>query len=105
MNLHQLEIFLAVAKCRNFSKAASKVYLTQSAVSMQIKQLENELGISLFDRLGKTTHLTTAGIILEEHASRILGEIVNLYQAVDDLKELERGRVTLGASTTPGIYI
>ncbi len=105
MTLHQLEIFLAVAKCQHFSKAASEVYLTQSAVSMQIKQLENELGISLFDRLGKTTHLTTAGKVLEEHASRILGEVVNLYQAIEDLNGGERGHVTLGASTTPGIYI
>ena len=105
MNLHQLEIFLAVARHRHFSKAAAELDLTQSAVSMQIKQLEEELGVPLFDRLGKTTHLTTAGMILEEHASRILGWVREIYQSIEELQGLERGSVAVGASTTPGIYI
>ena len=105
MNLHQLEIFLAVARHRHFSKAAAELGLTQSAVSMQIKQLEETLGVPLFDRLGKTTHLTTAGMLLEEHASRILGGVREIYQSIEELKGLDRGSVALGASTTPGIYI
>ncbi len=105
VNLHQLEIFLAVARCRHFSKAATELDLTQSAVSMQIKQLEQELGVPLFDRLGKTTHLTTSGMLLEQHASRILGAVREVYQSIEELKGLERGSVALGASTTPGIYI
>ncbi|MBI1928417.1 LysR family transcriptional regulator [Candidatus Poribacteria bacterium] len=105
MNLHQLEIFLAVARHQHFSKAAAELYLTQSAVSMQIKQLEEELGVPLFDRLGKKTHLTAAGMILEKHASRILGQVRALYQSMKELKGLESGSIAVGASTTPGIYI
>ena len=105
MNLRQLKIFLTVAKYRHFSKAAQELHITQSAVSMQIKQLEETLGVILFDRLGKTVHLTAAGRILEEQALRILGVEREIYQAIEELKGLERGSVAVGASTTPGIYI
>jgi len=105
VNLRQLKIFLTVAKYRHFSKAAQELHITQSAVSMQIKQLEETLGVILFDRLGKTVHLTAAGRILEEQALRILGVEREIYQAIEELKGLERGSVAVGASTTPGIYI
>ena len=71
---------------------------------MRIKQLEEALGVPLFDRLGKGTHLTSAGRILEEHALRILGIEREIYQSIEELKGLERGSVAVGASTTPGIY-
>jgi DNA-binding transcriptional LysR family regulator len=105
VNLHQLKIFLMVAKHQHFSKAAEELHLTQSAVSMQIKQLEETLGAALFDRLGKTTHLTAAGRILEEQALRMLGIEREIYQAIEELKGLKRGSVAVGASTTPGVYI
>ena len=105
MNLHQLEIFLAVARHQHFSRAAAELHLTQSAVSMQIKQLEEELGVLLFDRLGKGTHLTSAGRVLEEKAYHILGQVREIHQSIEELEGLERGSVAVGASTTPGIYI
>ena len=105
MNLHQLEIFLAVARHQHFSRAAAELHLTQSAVSMQIKQLEEELGVLLFDRLGKGTHLTSAGRVLEEKAYQILGQVREIHQSIEELEGLERGSVAVGASTTPGIYI
>ena len=105
MNLRQLEIFVAVAKHQHFSRAATELHLTQSAVSMQIKQLEEGLGVLLFDRLGKGTHLTSAGRLLEEKAYQILGQVREIHQSIEELEGLERGSVAVGASTTPGIYI
>ncbi len=105
MTLHQLRIFLAVAEQQHFSRAAHSLHMTQSAVSTQVKLLEEELNTQLFDRLGKTTHLTDAGRVLEEHARRILGEVRQAYQAMEELEGLNRGHVALGASTTPGTYL
>ena len=105
MNLHHLETFLAVAKHQNFSRAAEELYLSQSAVSIQIKQLEEEFGIPLFDRLGRATKKTIVGEIFEERALQILGIIREIYQSIEDVKGLERGHVAVGASFSPGIYI
>jgi len=59
INLHQLKVFLLVAEQKNFSKAAAVLGMTQPSISIQIKKLERDLGVSLFDRLWRSTHLTT----------------------------------------------
>ena len=61
MEIRQLEYFVAVAEEANFTRAAARVHISQSGVSAQIRQLEQDLGAPLFDRSGRTASLTTAG--------------------------------------------
>jgi LysR family transcriptional regulator, putative pyruvate carboxylase regulator len=78
METEQLKGFIAVASEKSFSKAARKVYRTQSAVSLRIKALENELGVRLFDRTGRKTTLTKDGAILLELVSPLMRDIETL---------------------------
>ncbi|MEO8011804.1 MAG: LysR family transcriptional regulator, partial [Dokdonella sp.] len=83
--LRQLQIFCAVARTSSFVRASEELHLTQPAVSMQIKQLETALGIDLIQRHGKRLELTEAGSLFLEHASRVLGE---LHDAEETLNQL-----------------
>src|SRR5437588_52323 len=76
MDLAQLEVFLAVAREGRFSRAAEKLYRTQSAVSQTIRKLEDELGEPLFDRSSREGLLTDAGRVLHEYAEKLLHSIV-----------------------------
>jgi DNA-binding transcriptional LysR family regulator len=105
MNLKQLESFVAVVEAKSFTRAAQKMFITQPAISFQIKALEEHLGIQLLDRTDQEVALTEGGEILYREAKKILlfyGEIVN---GIDQLKNLEAGVLKLGASTIPGEYI
>lgn len=105
MTLRQLEVFLAVARARSFRRAAERIALSQSALSQQVKELERELGASVFDRLGRTVALTEAGRLLEEHAQRLFATLQGARDAIGELRGLDRGSLVLGASSTPGIYL
>lgn len=74
LQIDYLRTFIALAEAKNFTKTGRQVNLSQSAVSMQIKRLENEVGKQLFDRAGKTVRLTTEGNILINYARRIVKE-------------------------------
>jgi len=104
LTLHQLRVFRAVARERNFTKAAAQMGLTQSAVSVQIRDLGAILGAPLFDVLGKKVHLTDAGRLLEEHAARAEGLLREISQDFSALREIGVGSVRIGASTSIGIY-
>lgn len=105
MTLRQLEIFLAVSRARSFRKAAQGVALSQSALSQQIKELERELGLPVFDRLGRAVKLTEAGRLIEEHAQRVFATLQGAQDAIAELRGVDRGSLRLGGSTTPGIYV
>ncbi|HZS51596.1 MAG TPA: LysR family transcriptional regulator, partial [Bryobacterales bacterium] len=68
MDFDQLRSFVEVARLKNFSRAAGKLGLTQPAISTQIRQLEDEFGVRLFDRIGKKVFLTQPGLLLLDHA-------------------------------------
>jgi len=105
MNLKQLESFVAVVEAKSFTRAAKIMFITQPAISFQIKALEEHLGIQLLNRTDQEVSLTEGGGILYREAKKILlsyGEIVN---GIDQLKNLEAGILKLGASTIPGEYI
>ena len=104
LTLHQLRIFRAVARLRNFTKAAAEMGLTQSAVSVQVRGLGAILGAPLFDVLGKKVHLTDAGRLLEEHAARAEGLLREISQDFSVLRDVGAGSVRIGASTSVGIY-
>lgn len=96
MDLRQLEYFVAVAETANFTRAAERVHITQSGVSAQIKALEHELGVRLFDRTGRTARLTDAGSAALRYARAALDAAADLRDAIDDVTGLLRGRLTVG---------
>jgi DNA-binding transcriptional LysR family regulator len=105
MTFRQVEIFLAVARAKSFTRAAETLHASQSTLSQHVLELERELDVRLFDRLGRTVTLTEAGRLLEEHASRIVASLASARRTLDELKGLARGSLVIGASTTPGIYL
>lgn len=100
-----LRTFLAVARHRNFTRAAEALYVTQPAVSRRVARLERQLGLPLLERLGKAIHLTEAGEALAREATGLLGEVERLAESVRARRSGERGRLRIGASTTPGLYL
>lgn len=104
LTLHQLRLFRAVARHRNFTRAAEELGLSQSAVSVQIRELGAILGAPLFELLGKKVHLTDAGRLLEEHAARAEGLVRELSQDFAAFRKDGAGTVRVGASTSVGTY-
>lgn len=100
VTIRQLEVFVHAARELNFSRVGETMHLTQPAVSMQIRQLEEAVGIALFDQAGKRKTLTEAGTLLLEHASRILGELQDAEQSLQALKGLAGGSITVGLVST-----
>lgn len=99
MEFQQLRGFYYSARLGNLTKAAEKISVTQSAVSQQIKSLEDELGIKLFDRFGPKKNLTPDGQVFFELISPIILEIENIQNTFEDMKGAQTGRVTLAATT------
>ncbi|WP_079079275.1 LysR family transcriptional regulator [Streptomyces sp. DSM 15324] len=96
MELRQLEYFVAVAEEQNFTRAAERVHISQSGVSAQIRRLERELGAELFDRSARTVTLTVAGKAALGHARAALAAAGAVGQAVGEVTDLIRGRLTVG---------
>jgi DNA-binding transcriptional LysR family regulator len=105
MNPHHLRTFLAVRRHLNYTRAAEEVFLTQPAVSRQVRQLEEELGVRLFEQIGKSLHLSDAGETLAAEAEKLLGAMERTAEAVRFHRSAERGSIRIGASTTPGFYL
>src|SRR5579872_615876 len=101
----RIRVFHAVATQLNYSKAAQELGISQPAVSFHIRGLEEELGISLFERVGKQLFLTAAGRILEEDTARMLLLEEEARIALTELAGLDRGVLVVGASATIGIYL
>jgi DNA-binding transcriptional LysR family regulator len=98
MELRQLEYFAAVARHRHFGRAASEVYVTQSALSQQIARLEAELGVRLLERTPKGVEMTPAGAELNQHAASILKEIALARAAIDGHRGAARGTARIAAT-------
>ncbi len=96
IELRHLRYFLAVAEAAHFTRAAEAIYVSQPTLSQQIKQLEADLGTTLFDRIGKRVMLTEAGKILQAHAQRIFTELEQAQQAIQELEGLQRGELAVG---------
>lgn len=104
-NLRQLKSFVYVAQQKSFTKAAKLLYMTQPAVSAQIKALEERLDVQLMERNDKQVVLTEAGEIFLVEAERILASYERIVESLDELKGLRRGHLRIAASTIPGEYI
>jgi len=105
MNFKQLEAFLWVAELQSFTKAARQLYISQPAISFQIKALEEDLQAPLFQRGDKKVMLTEAGRILYPEAKKMLRHYQKIKEGLEDLKGLKTGHLMVGASTIPGEYI
>ena len=105
MDFDQLITFLEVAKQGSFSRAGEKVFRSQSAVSAQIRQLEQEYGDRLLDRSGKSVKLTPAGKVLFEYAERLKNLRDESLMAVADHGRMPRGTLLVGANEATCLYV
>jgi LysR family transcriptional regulator, low CO2-responsive transcriptional regulator len=104
VSLHQLSVFGAVARHQSFTRAAEELSISQPAVSAHVRELERLYGVELFEQIGRRVRLTEAGRLLAEYTDRLLALVEESRRALDELKGLERGHLTVGASTIPGAY-
>ena len=105
LTLHQLNILQAVARGGSFSRASRELHLSQPAVSMQIKQLEESLGLPLFEQIGKRIHLTEAGKEVLTYARAITQQLDELEGVLNRLKGLSGGRLRISVATTANYFI
>jgi DNA-binding transcriptional LysR family regulator len=105
MELSQLEVFVAVARERTFSRAAEKLFRTQSAVSQTIRKLEDELGEALFDRSSREGVLTDAGQVLHEYAEKLLNLRSEAAESLVELRELQKGKLVIAANEFTALYL
>ena len=105
VTLRQLRIFEAVARHTSLTRAAAELHLTQPAVSMQMKQLEEQIGLPLVEQIGKRLYLTEAGHELSRHARRMAAQIDDLKAAMDELRGLECGLLRLAVVSTANYFV
>lgn len=96
VEIRHLHYFMAVCEELHFTKAAEKLGISQPTLSQQIRILENELGMPLFDRIGKKIVVTEAGSLLFSYATEMLTTLQNVKDAIKDLQELQGGQISVG---------
>jgi DNA-binding transcriptional LysR family regulator len=95
LTLRQLQIFVIASRLPSFARAAEELHLSQPAVSMQIRQLEEAVGLPLFERIARRLTLTEAGERLSHHASRIIGEIKDIEDTMTSLAQADSGTIAV----------
>jgi DNA-binding transcriptional LysR family regulator len=105
MDIHQLRVFTSVFKNRSFSKASEALHLTQPTISNHIKALEDEFACKLFDRMGRTIIPTKEAEVLYGKSTEIIEKADALKEALGQLKKETTGKLVIGASTIPGVYL
>jgi len=100
VTFRQLRLLEAVARNSSFTRAAEEMYLTQPAVSTQIKQLEDEVGMPLFEQMGKKIFLTEAGREVYAFSRTIAQQFRDIESVLDDMKGVKRGTLTLAVTST-----
>jgi DNA-binding transcriptional LysR family regulator len=105
MDLDQLHTFLEIVRLKSFSKAAQTCYRTQPAISAQVRQLEQELNTTLFERLGTRISLTVAGKIFAEYAEQILELRRRAQDSINELEKAPRGELVIAANEATCIYV
>ncbi len=105
MDLFQLETFLAVVEEKGFSRAATRLHRTQSAVSQTISKLEDELGETLFERSSREGAVTDAGAVLLRYAEELLNLRGRAQGALRELRELQHGKLSIAANEFTALYL
>lgn len=104
VTIRQLRVFEAVGRLKSYTRASEELHLSQPGVSMQIKQLEENLGIDLFEQVGKKIFLTEAGHEMYQ-ASRIIENQLNeVEQILEDIKGVRRGRLVIAVASTANYF-
>ncbi|WP_138431959.1 transcriptional regulator CynR [Fodinibius saliphilus] len=105
MELRQLKYLVSIAEEGTFTAAAEKLFISQSALSQQVKRMEEELGVPLFDRSRNRLRFTEAGEILHQRAKKIINEVKEAKNAIEDLEGLCRGTLSIGVVQTVNAYL
>src|SRR5690349_23895037 len=105
MNLHQLRIFCSVVEYGGYTRAAETLYMTQPAVSLQVRALERSLQVKLFEHVNQRLAVTEAGHALYQCALPMLNAEKEAERVLAELKGAVRGKLVVAANTTGGMYI
>jgi DNA-binding transcriptional LysR family regulator len=105
LTLRQLQVFESAARHLNYSRAAEELYLSQPAVSMQIRQAEEAVGLPLFEQAGKKLHLTDAGRELLHYSRAISQQLQEMEAVFGEMKELERGHLDISVVSTANYFM
>jgi len=100
ITFRQLKVFEAAARHLSYTRAADELHLSQPGVSMQIKQLEESIGLPLFEQIGKKMHLTLAGKEIHAYSERISNMLDEIEVVLDEFKGLQSGRLAISVATT-----
>jgi len=101
MDIKQLRYFIAIAEEKNITAAANRLHMSQPPLSIQLKQLEEELGVKLMERIGKSMELTDKGKVLYNRAVHLVNSVEQLKNEVQDTEEGKRGVLAVGINTLP----
>jgi len=104
LTLRQLKVFESVSRNLSFSRAAEELYLTQPAVSMQIKQLEGNVGLPLFEQMGKRIYLTDCGKELYRYSCAISQQLADMELVLAEMKGMGHGKLTLSVVNTANYF-
>ncbi|SMO74370.1 LysR substrate-binding domain-containing protein [Gracilimonas mengyeensis] len=105
MEVRQLKYLLSIGREGTFTAAAEKLFISQSALSQQVKSMEEELGVPLFDRSRNRLHFTEAGALLHQRAKHIVREVEEAKKAIHELEQLYRGTLRIGVVQTINAYL
>ncbi len=105
ITFRQLRVFLEVAQSGSMTRAAESLHLTPPAVSMQVKELESQVGLPLFDREGRQVSLSTAGEYFLVHARRLMGALKDAENSMARFRKLEQGMLTIGMVSTAKYFV
>lgn len=104
ITLRQFQVFEAAARLGGYTRAAETLHLSQPAVSMQIRQLEEQVGMPLFDQIGKKVHLTDAGRALYQHAQNILAQVHEAQLELEEMRGVRRGQLNITVASTANYF-
>jgi LysR family transcriptional regulator, cyn operon transcriptional activator len=105
VELRHLRYFLAVADEAHFRRAAERLHVTQPTLSVQVQELEKELGVALFDRIGRRVRLTQAGQVFRGYAERVMGVLEDGKTALAEIDGMLRGSLAVGVVQTVNAYL
>jgi len=105
MELRTLKYFLSLFENDSFTAAARENFISQPAISIQLKNLQRELGIRLYETRGRKLSFTEAGMIVVDYARRVAGLEKQLLEHINDIQELKKGRISLGTIDAASIYV
>jgi DNA-binding transcriptional LysR family regulator len=105
VTLRQLRVFESVARLLSYTRAAEELHLSQPAVSMQIRQLEDNLGLPLFERVGKKVYITEAGQEMYHYSRGVEQQLSEAETVLENLKGLRQGRLVLAVASTANYFV